>query len=86
MTMKQEEIAALREHGALIQKSKEHFIVRLRVTGGHAPATLLRAAADLAERFGDGAAYDLDAVDEAGFGIFANVAIPAYSVLIYSQD
>ena len=38
------------------------------------------------ERFGDGAAYDLDAVDEAGFGIFANVAIPAYSVLIYSQD
>ena len=29
---------------------------------------------------------EFDAVDEAGFGIFANVAIPAYSVLIYSQD
>lgn len=55
--MKQEEIDALRARGALIQKSKEHFILRLRVTGGYAPAALLRAAANLAERFGDGAVH-----------------------------
>lgn len=55
--MKQDEIIELRARGALIQKSKEHFIVRLRVTGGHATAAFLRAAANLAERFGDGGVH-----------------------------
>ncbi len=38
------------------------------------------------ERFGDGPAFDLEAQEEAGFGIFAKVSIPPYSVLIYSLD
>jgi dissimilatory sulfite reductase (desulfoviridin) alpha/beta subunit len=52
-----EQIAALRVRGALIEKSKEHFVIRLGLVGGSCDPELLRGAAELAERFGNGSVH-----------------------------
>ncbi len=55
--MDAEQIAALRVRGALIEKSKGFFIVRLGLVGGSCTPGLLRGAAELAERFGNGSIH-----------------------------
>ena len=55
--MEPEQIAALRVRGALIEKSKEHFVIRLGLVGGSCSPQFLRAVAELAERFGDGSIH-----------------------------
>ena len=69
----------------LSHDSVEGLPVRMPATG----LWKLRLNSDAriySDAFGDGDAFDLDAHDEAGMGIFALASIPAYSVLIYSQD
>ena len=69
----------------LSHQAVEGLPVRLPATG----TWHLRLNSDAkiySEAFGDGAAGDLEAREEAGFGVFATVDVPPYSVLIYSQD
>jgi 1,4-alpha-glucan branching enzyme len=69
----------------LSHEALEGMPVRMPATG----RWVLRLNSDAriySDIFGDGDAFDLEAVEESGFGIFATVAIPAYSVLVYSQD
>jgi len=55
--MNAEQIAALRVRGVLIEKSKGHFVIRLGLVGGSCTPELLRGAAELAERFGNGSIH-----------------------------
>jgi 1,4-alpha-glucan branching enzyme len=69
----------------LSHRAVEGLPLRLPATG----TWRLRLNSDAkiySEAFGDGAAGDLEAREEAGFGVFATVDVPPYSVLIYSQD
>lgn len=50
--MDEEKIARWRERGALIQKDKERFIIRMGFTGGTVTSARMQEVAGLAQRFG----------------------------------
>ena len=55
--MNEVDMAALRRRGVMVQKDPGRFILRLGIIGGSCTAAMLRGAAELAERFGDGTVH-----------------------------
>lgn len=52
--MNDDKLSGLRDNGILVQKDKDHYIVKIAFTGGNATAEKLRSIAVLAEEFGTG--------------------------------